>query len=201
MKSRSKKNLSWMIKVGLLAAIAFILMYLEFPLPIAPPWLKVDVSDFPALLAGFSLGPVAGVVVETIKVLLFAVLRGTQTGYVGELANLLMGIAFVLPAAWIYLRHKTFKRAILGTVAGIVAMAIAAGILNYWVLIPLYSQTMLPMEAIIEACQAIVPSVNSVAGYVFVFAVPFTLLKGLLDGILVFLLYKRLSPLLHRQMA
>ena len=197
MLRKENNRLHWMVKTGLLAAVAFVLMYIEFPLPIAPPWLKLDISDFPALLAGFALGPVSGCVVEAIKVVLFFFLKNSGTGGVGELANLLMGLAFVLPSAWIYLKHKNFKGAIIGTLIGVAAMAVAGGALNYWLLIPAYSKFM-PIEAIIAACQAINPAVDSVLGYVLVMAVPFTLLKGLLDGVLVFLVYKKISPLLHK---
>jgi len=197
MQIKTKVRVGWLVKTGLLAAIAFVLMYVEFSLPIAPPWLKLDISDFPALLAGYALGPVSGAVVQFIKVLLFFIFKNSGTGGVGELANLLLGIAFVLPSAWIYWKHKCFKGAIWGALAGVVAMTIVAGALNYWLLIPAYSKFM-PVEAIIAACAAINPAVDSVLGYVFLMAMPFTFMKGLLDMLILFLVYKRLSPILHK---
>ncbi len=193
---KKSKHLDWLLKTALLAAVAFVLMYIEIPIPIVPPWLKLDISDLPTLLAGFSLGPVSGVVVNAIKVLLFFFFKNSGTGGVGELANFIMGLCLVLPAALIYRRKKTRKRALVGTLVGVVAMTVASGLLNYYMLIPAYSLIM-PMEAILEACTAINPAMNSVLAYVLMAAMPFTLAKGILDGILLFLLYKRLSPLLH----
>ncbi len=188
---------SYIVKTGIMAAIAFILMYIEIGIPIVPPWLKLDISDFPALLAGFSLGPVSGIIVQAIKALLFFLLKNSGTGGVGEIANLLMGIAFVLPAALIYMKNKSFKRAIFGTLVGVVSMTLASGLLNYYLLIPAYAQIM-PMEAILSACTLINPAMNSVEAYVFMAAMPFTFAKGLLDGIIIFLIYKRVSPVLHK---
>ena len=105
---KKSKHLDWLLKTALLAAVAFVLMYIEIPIPIVPPWLKLDISDLPTLLAGFSLGPVSGVVVNAIKVLLFFFFKNSGTGGVGELANFIMGLCLVLPAALIYRRKKTF---------------------------------------------------------------------------------------------
>ena len=146
-----------------------------------PPWLKLDISDLPTLLAGFSLGPVSGVVVNAIKVLLFFFFKNSGTGGVGELANFIMGLCLVLPAALIYRRKKTRKRALVGTLVGVVAMTVASGLLNYYMLIPAYSLIM-PMEAILEACTAINPAMNSVLAYVLMAAMPFTLAKAFLMG-------------------
>lgn len=198
MQKTSKIRLDWMLKTGLLAAIAFVLMYIEIPIPIVPPWLKLDISDLPTLLAGFSLGPIFGLVVNTVKVVLFFIFKNSGTGGVGELANFIMGLCLVLPAAFIYRKKKTKKGALIGAGIGILAMTVASGLLNYYMLIPAYALLM-PIEAIINACTAIHPAMNTVAAYVFMAAMPFTLAKGLLDAIILFFIYKRISPILHRQ--
>lgn len=190
-------RLGWLIKTALLGAIAAVLMYVEIKFPFLPPWLKLDFSDLPALLAGFSLGPVSGVVAEALKVLLFFLMKGSDSGMVGELGNFLMGAAFVLPAALIYARNKCKKNAIIGALVGIVCMTVMSGITNYWLLIPAYSK-MMPLEVIISMCTAITPAANSVAAYVFIFAMPLTFVKSLLVSIIMFLIYKRLSPILHK---
>ena len=107
-KMRNKK-LSMLVKTALLGAIAFVLMFLEISVPIVPMWLKLDFSDLPALLAGFALGPVSGMIVQVIKVLLFLLFKGSMSGCIGELGNLLMGISLVLPASLIYARNKSRK--------------------------------------------------------------------------------------------
>lgn len=190
-----KLNIS--IKIALLSALAFILMYLEFPLPLFPQFLKFDLSDIPALLGGFAFGPVAGVIVEAIKIALHLFIKGTTTGGVGELANFLIGIAFVVPAAWIYMRRKSFKTAIIGALIGLLISCVVSGLANYYLLIPVYSKFM-PIEQIIEMCKAVNPAMNSVLMYVLLGAVPFTALKFFVDCVIIFLLYKRLSPVLHK---
>ena len=85
--------------VGMLAAISTILMLFEFPLPfLAPGFYELDFSEVPILIGAFALGPVAGVLTELVKVLLNLVINGTQTAFVGEFANFVMGCMFVLPA-------------------------------------------------------------------------------------------------------
>lgn len=193
------KQLSRSIKIALLAALAFALMYLEFPLPFMPPWLKLDISDVPALLGGFALGPLAGVIIEAIKVVLFFLFKNSGTGGIGELANFLIGISFVLPATWIYYKKKGIKLAVLGLIAGLIISSLAAGILNYYVLIPAYKAFM-PIDVILDICKKINPAMNSVLMYVLLAAIPFTALKCLLESVIVLLLYKRLSTLLHKEL-
>ena len=197
-KKKNVFSLSALVKTAVLSAIAFILMYLEFPLPIVPPWLKMDFSDLPAIIAGFAVSPLSGVFVQLIKVLLFTVTHGTTSGFVGELGNFLMGVALVLPSALLYKKHHNKKSAVIAMIVGILTMTVASGLVNYFLLIPAYSK-MMPLEAIIGACSAIVPAVDSVLGYCLVFAMPFTFMKSLIDCIIIFFSYKKLSPVLHKQ--
>ena len=185
-------------RMAILGAVAFLLMYIEIPLPIAPPWLKLDFSEIPVLLGAFALGPVAGVIIQGIKCLLFLLIHGSTSGGVGELANFLIGVALVLVAAWIYKNRRNFKFAIIGTIIGIVSASLVAGVLNYYVLIPFYASTgLMPMDAIIAACSAINPAADSLMGYVLIFAMPFTAVKLAIDAVVVFLLYPKLSHFLH----
>jgi len=195
---RVNKKVNYSVKIALLSAVAFVVMYLEFPLPFFPPWLKFDFSDVPALLGGFALGPVAGAMIELVKVVLFFIFKNSGTGGVGELANLLMGLALVLPAALIYKRRKNIQHALIGLTVGLVVMTGMAGLLNYYILIPAYSKFM-PIETIIEICKGINPNMNTVEAYVYMGAMPFTALKGLFECLVTLLLYKRLSKLLHKR--
>ena len=107
--------------VGMLAAISTILMLFEFPLPfLAPGFYELDFSEVPILIGAFALGPVAGVLTELVKVLLNLVVNGTQTAFVGEFANFVMGCMFVLPASLIYKMKKSRKHAVIGLAAGTV---------------------------------------------------------------------------------
>ena len=110
MNHQNQKNLNKFIKISLLSAIAVMLMYFDFPIPFLPfPWLKIDLSDIPALMGGFAFGPIAGVLIELLKNLLILIVKGTGTYFVGEMANFIIGASLVFPAAWIYHKNKSKK--------------------------------------------------------------------------------------------
>ena len=185
---------------GMLSAVAFVLMYIEFPIPaLIPSFIKLDVSDLPELLAAFALGPIWGVVVTLAKNLLFSILHGTSSNYVGELCNFLLGSVFSFTAGLIYHHGKTRKSALLGAVAGAALMAVVSVPVNYFVVYPAYVVVYgMPMEAIVGMYQAIRPNADSLMKCLVMFNLPFTFCKGLLDVALCFLIYKPLSPILHR---
>ena len=181
---------------GMLSAVAFVLMFLDFSLPfLIPGFIKMDVSELPALLAAFALGPVWGVVVCLVKNLIHTAI--SSTGGVGELCNFLLGVFFVLPAGFLYHRKKSRKTALAGALAGALCMALLSVPLNYFITYPMYMKFM-PLEAIIAAYQAIRPATNGLLECLVFFNAPFTFLKGLLVSVICFGVYKPLSPLLHR---
>lgn len=189
----------WLVKVGMLSAVAFLLQLLEFPLGIFPAFLQIDFSDVPALLAGFSLGPAAGVVVELIKNILHLLLKNSGTGGVGELANFLIGSAIVVPAALLYKRKHTRRMAINGLIAGTAVMTIVGVLANLYILIPFYSSAFgMPIEAIVAMGTEVNSAVIDLKTLVLYGIVPFNLLKGVMVSIVTILIYKRLSPILHK---
>lgn len=185
---------------AMLSAVAFILMFIEFPIPaLIPSFVKLDVSDLPELLAAFSLGPVYGVAVSFLKNLLFILIRGSSSGNVGELFNFTLGAVFSLTAGLIYHRKKSRKSALIGSVAGAAVMALLSVPFNFFVVYPAYVVFYgMPLDAIIGMYQAILPSADSLIKCLVIFNMPFTFFKGMLDVLLCFLIYKPLSPLLHR---
>ncbi len=185
---------------GMLSAVAFVLMYVEFPIPaLIPSFIKLDVSDLPELLAAFALGPVWGVIVTLLKNVLFSILHGTSSAYVGELCNFLLGSVFAFTAGLLYYRGKSRKSALLGAVVGAALMALISVPINYFVVYPAYVRVYgMPMEAIIGMYQAINPAADDLMKCLVMFNVPFTFCKGLLDVALCFLIYKPLSPILHK---
>ena len=181
---------------AMLGAVAAVLMYLEFPIPIMPAFVKLDVSELPALIASFAYGPVSGILVCLIKNLIK--LPGTSTAAVGELFNFVMGALFVGVAGLIYKRNKTRKGAIVGALLGALVMAVVSVPYNYFIVYPAYVVMYhLPLDAIIGMYQAINPNVNGLLACLLVFNLPFTFVKGALDAALCFLVYKPLSPILH----
>ncbi|MBQ9459884.1 MAG: ECF transporter S component [Oscillospiraceae bacterium] len=181
---------------GMLSAVAFVLMFLDFSIPfLIPGFIKMDVSELPALFAAFALGPVWGVVVCLVKNLIHTVI--STTGGVGELCNFMLGVFFVLPAGLLYHRKKSRKSALAGALIGAVCMALLSIPLNYFITYPIYAKFM-PIEAIIGAYQSIRPSVNGLLECLVTFNAPFTFLKGVLVSVICFGIYKPLSPLLHK---
>ena len=196
MKKDTTHNLT---VAAMLSAVAFILMFIEFPIPmLIPAFIKMDFSDLPALLGAFALGPVYRVIISFMKNLLHIVIKGTSTACVGELSNFILGAIFSAVAGYLYKHHKSRKTAIIGAVAGAVAMGVLSVPSNYFVVYPAYVQFYhMPLEAILGMYQAILPSANSLIKCLVIFNMPFTLVKGLLDAVLCMLIYKPLSPILH----
>lgn len=184
--------------IAMLSALATILMLFEIPLWFAPSFYELDFSEVPVLIGAFSLGPMAGVVIELVKVLLNLVMNGTITMGVGEFANFLIGVSFVIPASLIYYRKRTFKNAVIGLTVGTVSMSILGSILNALVLLPAYAFFMnIPLETLIQMGSKVNPSIVNVSTFVIFAVVPFNLLKGVVVSIVTILLYKQLSILIR----
>ena len=194
-RMNSKLDVRKMTVTAMLSAIAFVLMFLDTAVPIMPSFIKLDLSELPALIATFALGPVCGVIVCLIKNLLHLLI--TTTGGVGELSNFILGAAFVLPAGLIYQHKKTKKNAIIGAIVGALAMAIISFPSNLFIVYPVYYNFM-PKDVIIAAYQALVPfaNIDSIAKCLLLFNVPFTFVKGLISAIITILIYQPLRPLL-----
>ena len=181
---------------AMLGAVATVLMFLEFPVPfLVPPFIKMDISELPALLASFSLGPVYGVAVCLIKNIVN--LSHSYSGGVGELANFLIGAVYAYTAGLIYQKHKSRRGALVASAAASIAMAIASLPINYYITYPFY-QKLMPLAQILDAYSAIRPGADSLFECLLIFNLPFTLVKGVVVAALCFLIYKPLSPMLHR---
>ncbi len=194
MSVRKNKKIWTLCMVGALSALAFVLMFVEFSLPFLPPFLKVDFSELPALLAAFALGPVPGVTVCLVKNLLHLAI--TQTAGIGELSNFLLGCCFVLPAGLLYRRMKSRKGALLSALTGNAVMAVLCVPINLFITYPLYYRFMIPEAAILGMCQTILPQIPNIAVSLLVFNLPLTFGKGLIDVLVAFAVYKKLSPIL-----
>lgn len=179
--------------IGMLSAIAFALMFLDFSVPFMPSFIKMDLSELPALIGSFAYGPVAGVIICLIKNLLHLLI--SSTGGVGELSNFLLGASFVLVAGLVYKFKKNRTGAFIGSVAGALIMGIFSVFSNYFLVYPIYYNFM-PEETILAAYQLIFSGVNNILECLIVFNMPFTFLKGILSVVITFLIYKRLSPVL-----
>lgn len=197
-RSLAKSRTHRLTVAAMLSAVATVLMFVDFSVPFMPAFIKLDISELPALLASFSIGPWYGVAVCLVKNIINC-LR-TSTGGVGELCNFMLGAIFVGIAGVVYQRfhkRKSRKGAFLGALIGATAMAVLSVPVNYYLTYPIYAKFM-PIDTIVGMYQAIRPSANGLLDCLVTFNMPFTFLKGILDVALCFLIYKPLSPLLHR---
>lgn len=199
-KSNEKRstNVRAMVQIAMLAAIAAVLMLVDFPMPfIAPSFYQMDFSEVPVLVGAFAMGPLAGAAIELIKILLNFVMNGTATAGVGELANFLMGCALVVPAGFIYRKSKTKKNAMIGMLVGIVCMAAASCVLNGALLLPAYGKAFgMPTEAFVEMGAEIIPAITNIFTFCLFCVVPFNVIKGIVVSVVTLLLYKHISRLL-----
>ena len=179
---------------AMLAGIAFVLQYIELPVPVMPSFIKFDFSDLPALLGAFAFGPVCGILIEFVKNLIHCLV--SQSFGVGELSNFLLGAVFTGVAGLVYKYNKTKKGAIIGSLLGALAMAVVSFPSNLYVVYPVYYNFM-PKETIVKAYQLILPSIRSIEQSLLVFNVPFTFIKGMINVVITFVLYPHISPLLH----
>ncbi len=191
--NRSRFTVGMMTRTAILAAAASILFLLEIPIV---AFYKLDLSDIPVLLGGFSMGPLPALLILGIKSAI-GLLHSSSAG-VGELADFIMGAALVLPAAFIYQQKKTRKNAIVGMAIGTLCMVVAGVLINKWVMLPFYMGAFhMDMDGIIKA--AGVAGVDSEWKLLLMVTGPFNLLKGVVLSLVTALIYKPLSPILHEK--
>jgi len=194
---KSRISTNYLVKIAVLSAVARVVMLLEFPLPIFPSFLQLDFSDLIPLVGGLAMGPVAGVLIELIKNLLHLI--NTTTGGVGDLANFIVGAAYVFTVSLFYQRHKTKKGAIIGLLIGIAAIVAAGAIVNYFITIPLYAVVLgLSTDMIVSMSSAVIPAIHDKLTLILFAFCPFNLIKGILLMLIALPLYKHISPILHR---
>jgi len=187
-----------LVEIGMLGAIATVLMLFEFPLPfIAPPFYELDFSEVPVLVGAFALGPMAGATIELIKILINLLINGTVTAFVGEFGNYILGCSFIIPAALIYKKHKSKKNAVVAMIVGTVVMTVFGCFLNAYVLLPTYAAAFgMPIDAIIGMGSAINGNITNVMTFVILAVAPFNILKGIVVSVITLLIYKHISPIL-----
>ncbi len=188
-----------MVLMGMLAALATVLMFISFPIPFAPPFYKVDVSDLPIMIGAFAMGPLSGIIMEFLKNILHIIVSGTDTYGVGELANFLSGTIFVCTAAMIYKYKKTKMTAVISLIVATILMSIASCFINLYLTLPAYvgfSNGKLSMEAILSMGSDKNSMVTNMFTFLSFAVLPFNLLKCTIVSVLTGCIYKFVSPLL-----
>lgn len=199
MKKTNLISTSTLVKIAILSAIGYILMFISVPLPMLfPDFLKIDISDLTALLGGVALGPVAGVTIAFLKNLLQFVTGMSTTGGVGEFANFLIGGSFVFTVSYIYSKKRELSGVIIGLLAGIVVMTIVGCVSNYFIILPFYQTIGWPIDVVVAMGAAINPTIDSKISFVIWMIAPFNILKSGLMSLLTLPMYKKTEKILNK---
>jgi len=198
-----KKQINWIVKVSIFAAISGLLYYLKFPLPfLFPPFLDVQFSNLPAVLAGFILGPLGGTLVLIIKTLIK--LPSTSTAFVGELADLVIGLAVVIPSSLYYKHHKTKKGGIIALLIAEVCWIGSSVLANWLFLIDFYVEALKlkgGIHALVAFCSRYIPDLNAdnfMGKYLLYVALPFNTMLATVVLTVTFFVYKYLSNIFKK---
>lgn len=195
-RKKSRIGIHSIVQIGMLSAIAIVLMLFEIPLPFAPSFYEIDFSEVPVMIGCFVMGPLAGAVIEFVKILLNLVINGTMTAGVGEAANFVIGCALCVPAGIIYRRNHTRKGAIIGMAVGTVIMTILGCFINAFILLPAYGAAFgMPIDALVGMGTAVNSHITSLTTFVLFAVAPFNLLKGVLVSLIVLVIYKKIRPI------
>ncbi|HEX6923420.1 MAG TPA: ECF transporter S component [Bacillales bacterium] len=186
---QTKNRVFRLVAFAMLGTVSYLLMFFDFPLPGFPPFLKIDFSEVPVLFGAIIFGPIGGIVIEAIKNLLHYVTQPGPAGVpIGELANFVAGLLFVLPVAFIARKVRSKKGMVLGLSIGVFLMALGMSVLNYFVILPVY-MWFLDFPHM---------SADAMLKLVAVGIMPFNLVKGAATAVIFLVLYPRLRPMINR---
>ncbi len=178
-----------LVRISLLAVLAYLIMMFQFPLPFAPSFIELDLSDVPAILAAIVYGPIPAIFVQLIKNLLHMITMSRSVG-IGELANFLYGVALVLPIGLICHKKYTTSKYVISSLLGVFCFALTAGILNYFIIFPMYITAMgYPLEAMITAIPSPIMEITDLKSIIILAVTPFNITKGALATISAGLIY------------
>ena len=189
-----------LVKISILSAIGYILMFISVPLPMLfPEFLKIDISDLPALLGGIALGPMAGITIAFFKNLLQFITGMSTTGGVGEFANFLIGGSFVFTVSYIYSKKRDVAGVVIGLISGIIVMTIVGCIANYFIILPFYSTIGWSIDAVVAMGSAINPAINNKLSFIIWIIAPFNILKSGIMSVLTLPMYKKTEKIFNRR--
>ena len=195
----NKLKTTHIVMIGMMGAVSAVLMLLEFNVPLVPAFVKMDFSELPIILCGFMYGPVVGILTAVVKIILNFVLNGTDTMGVGEAANLIGSICYLLPAVLVYKKIKSKKGAVIGLIIGTLFTSVVIVLMNTFILFPLYAKLYgMSMEAIISMGSMVNPLVHDMFSLMLFSMFPFNLVKFGLVSVIIFLVYKKLSGVIRR---
>lgn len=186
-------------KCAIMAALAAVIMQFSIVLPFVPTFYELDLSEVIVMLAGFALGPIAAIITEALKIILNLIIDGSATMGIGELANFLMGCSFVLPAVLFYHKNKSRANAAKGMILGSISLSIVACLMNYFILLPVYAYFFqMDIDSLVAMGSQVNGNITNLFGLVVLAVLPFNILKGSLNAVIVYFTYKKVSPILKR---
>ena len=198
MKTQKKFKTRDLTLIAMLGAICCVLMHIDFPLPFMPPFMNFDLCGLVELIGGFAMGPLQAFCIILVKILLKLATEGTTSAFTGEIQNVILSCAYVLPPVILYHRNKSKKTAIRGMVIGSVVCSVLAVFTNLFIIIPFYMTLMgQEMSYFVQMCTEANPMVQNAATLAIFGIVPFNLIKCGINSVGALVLYKRLSPVLH----
>lgn len=188
-----------LVMAALLGALAAILMVLDFNVPLAPGFIKFDFSDFPVLIGGFVFGPVTGVLIAFLKIVLNLLFKPTTTMFVGEASNFILSVCYMGVACLFYRKHRTKKGAAVGMLLATVATSVLAIFSNIFVMFPMYAKLFnMSMQQIVGMVASVNPFVKDITTMVIASLVPFNLFKYGVISIITFVSYKKIEVILKK---
>lgn len=196
-----KTTLRHMTVAGLFGAIAFVLMFFSFGVPVLSPFAEFDLSALPELIGGYVLGPLGAVYITTIKLLLKLLFQGTSSMFTGEVQNFILSLSYVLPAILYYRKHKTKKGAVIGLVIGSIVSVVMAVLTNLYLIFPAYIKLYgMNWDGIIEICTAANPMITNIPTFVAFSVIPFNVISRGVSSIIAVLVYKKISVPLKKML-
>lgn len=194
MQTTQRTKLKRLTTAAMMGAIAFVLLSVNFPIPVLSPFAEIDLAALPELIGGFVLGPVGALEIILIKVVLKTLIVGTETMYTGELSNFLLSVAFVLPAVLHYRREHTRRGAVIGLLLGSLCKVVAGIFTNLYLIFPFYIQLYgLDWEALVGMCGKANPWIRDVPTMVAFSIVPFNIVSTAISSVITMLVYKKIS--------
>lgn len=196
-----KTTLRHMTVAGLFGAIAFVLMFFNFSIPVISPFAEFDLSALPELIGGYVLGPLGAIYITTIKLLLKLLFQGTSSMFTGEVQNFILSLSYVLPAILYYRKHKTKKGAVIGLVIGSIVSIVMAVLTNLYLIFPAYIKLYgMNWDGIIEICTAANPMITNIPTFVAFSVIPFNVILRLVSSVITVLVYKKISVPLKKML-
>ena len=189
----------FLTQIAFFGIIAAIVKLFAFPIFFVPGFYKLNFGETIVLIGGFMLGPVAGIMIELIKTILFFFFRGTSTFFIGEAASFVMGCSLILPSCIIYKKNRTLEGAIRGMVFGIISLIIVAGIINCFLLLPIYSIFLgISEQKFIHIAHLVNPNINDLSTFIIFAVIPFNFIKGIISCFGAIVLYKKMSRMIEK---